>query len=313
MLITNDQKLELTRILGYNSSMAEKQAKKSTKIVPPIARQSDGAVQITFTIAWSEIATEKEKTIKEMASEVEVPGFRKGKAPLEKVEARLDKQHVLEHTLGHILPKLFSNAIKEHRLRPAIYPKFELVSAEEGKDWQVVAKTAEIPEFSLGDYEKVIKDASKGEIWTPGKGDPDKKVEPSREQKESAVIGAISQHYKFELPKMLIEEEVNSRLSSLLERIEKLGLSLESYLASVKKTAEQLRGDYEADAERAIRLDIVLGAIAEKEGVSVAEEETVGFINAAKASSQEISESQKGSIRSFLVKRKVLERLSSMV
>jgi hypothetical protein len=36
----------------------------------------------------------------------------------------------------------------------------------------------------------------------------------------------------------LIDEEVNSRLSKLLERIEKLGLTLESYLSSIGKTAQ---------------------------------------------------------------------------
>jgi len=284
--------------------------KKSTVL----ARQDDGTVQITFTIPWAQIYKKREETVKELAKNVEVPGFRKGKAPLEKAEARLDKQFVLERALSQILPTLVADSIKEHKLKPAIYPKFELLHAHEDENWQVRATTAELPSFQLGDYGKVVKARKSEDIWTPEKGDPKaKSTEPSREQKENTAIKAISDHYNFTIPKILIEEEINSRLSSLLERIEKLGLSLESYLASLKKTAGELRADYRAQSERAIRLDIVLGAIAEKEEIKVSEEEIASFMNMAKASSQTVSDDQKSTIGSFLIKRKVLEKLTSLV
>lgn len=269
-----------------------------------VAKKDDGTVQITFSIPWTKIAKEKEHTIKELASTVEVPGFRKGKAPLDKVEAKLDKQYVLEHTLSHILPGLFADSIKEHKLRPAIYPKFELLEAKENEAWQVRATTAELPKFNLGDYQKVIKKSTKK---------TEEKSEETREQKENTAIAALVEHYKFTIPQILIDEEINSRLSSLLERIEKLGLSLESYLASVKKTAEELRAEYASSAQRAIRLDIVLGAIAQKETIKVTDEEVNAFIGAARASNQEISDNQKTTVSSFLIKRKVLEKLSSVL
>jgi len=268
---------------------------------PAIAKQDDGTVQITFTIPWAKIASVREETIKELAVNVEVPGFRKGKAPLDKAEAKLDKQYVLEHTLSHILPKLFSDFIRDEKLRPAIYPKFELLEAKEGEDWQVRAKTAELPDFKLDDYAGVIKKVAK------------KSEKLTLEQKENMAIATLIGHFKFPIPKLLIEEEVNSRLSSLLERIEKLGLSLESYLASVKKTAEELRVEYGAAAERAIRIDIVLARIAEKEKVTVAEDEVSAFIGAANASGQEVTNDQKSTISSFLIKRKVLEKLTALL
>lgn len=292
--------------------MAAKKASTKPKDGVVVAKAADGAVQITFKVAWVEIEKKRREVVFELAKNVEVPGFRKGKAPLEKAEAKLDKQFVLNRTLSQILPQLFSTAIKEHKLRPAMYPKFELLHAHEGEDWEVRATTAELPEFELGDYEKVVKDAKKTEIWTPEKGDF-KKEELSREQKENIAINALAEHYKFGIPKILVEEEANSRLASLLERIEKLGLSLESYLASIKKTAERIREEYEAQAERAIRLDILLGRIAEKEKIRVEEGEISSFLGAAKASGQSISEDQKNTIASFLIKRKVLEKLADLV
>jgi len=45
----------------------------------------------------------------------------------------------------------------------------------------------------------------------------------------------LLRNIKIEIPKLLIEEEVNTRLSQLLERIEKLGLDLEKYLQTIGK------------------------------------------------------------------------------
>lgn len=290
--------------------MAKEKVQKSVAV----AKQSDGTIQITFTIDWQEISVKREEVIKELAKNVEVSGFRKGKAPLAKAREKLDSQFVLEKTLSYILPKLFADTIKTENIRPAMYPKFELIHAHENEDWQVRAATAEIPEFDLGDYKNLISTASKGsEIWTPEKGTPKENTEVPKEQKENIAISALQENYKFEIPKILTEEEVNSRLASLLERIEQLGLSLESYLASIKKSVEELRQEYSEQAERAIRLDIILGAIAEKEKITITDEEIIQFMNMANASSPttKVTEEQKSTISSFLIKRKVLDLLVS--
>ena len=292
--------------------MTEKNNKTNKKSFV-VARQKDGSFQITFTIPWEKISEEKKKAVIEMAASVEVPGFRKGKAPLDKVEERLDSQFILEKALAKILPKMFSKAIDEEKLRPAMYPKFELIKAKEGEDWQVRAISAELPNFNLGDYKKFLTENSQTSIWTPGSPKQEKKVELTTEQKESAVLKALDEKHNFEIPEILIEEEVNSRLSSLLSRIEKLGLSLESYLASIKKTAKELRREYSEEAKRAIKLDIILGAIAKKEDIKVSEEEVDDFVKMAKASNQKISNDQKSTIKSFLIKRKVIEKLASLL
>jgi trigger factor len=270
-------------------------------------------VQITLTIGWGKIEALREETIKELAKNVEIPGFRKGNAPIEKAREKLDAQFVIEKTLSQILPKMFADSISANKIRPAMYPRFELLSAKEGEDWQVRATTAEIPEFELGDYNTKLKAAAATDsIWTPEKGDPKAKKELTQEQKENVVVKFLQESYDFAIPAILTEEEVNSRLASLLERLERLGLSLESYLASIKKTAEELRHEYGHQAEKAIRLDILMGRIAEKEGVTASDEEVSGFINTANTAggAQKIADDQKSTVSAFLTKRKVLEKLA---
>lgn len=263
-----------------------------------IAKQDDGGVQITFTIPYSEIKKAESETVEELAKDIEVPGFRKGKAPIEKAKEKIPQATLIEHSLSHILPKALAEAVKENNLKIAIYPKFELLKAEEDKDWEVMAKTCELPEIILGDYKKIVA----GEIRAASL-----KKDLTRKEKEQITIKALIENVKVTIPKILIEEEVNSRLASLLSRIEKLGLSLESYLTSIGKNPESLRGEYETQAKEAIELDLILSKVAEAEQISASEEEIEEALKVA-----DTKEANKRLVKAVLMKRKALEFLASL-
>lgn len=280
--------------------MAKKESK--SKNLPAVAKETNGNVQITFDIDWNEIETKKLESLEEYARNIEVSGFRKGKAPISEVLKKVPAEQLTERTLSKILPNLFSDLIHRENLRPAIYPKFELISAKDGENWQVRATTCELPEIDVKDYKEVV-----SKVKTTKKQNHD--------EKENTIMEALLAKYNTEIPEMLIDEEVNSRLASLLERLEKLGLSLESYLASLKKTAPELRNEYGEQAKKAIVLDIVLQNIAIKEDVKVSEKDIADYLMAA-TNGQDVSsfsESQKNTIRLFLMKRETLHSLLKLV
>ncbi len=272
-----------------------------------VAKEEDGNVQITFTIPFAVVKKAQDETVKEFAKDIEVPGFRKGNAPLDKVAAKIPQSSLIEHSLSHILPSALADAIKEHSIRIAVYPKYELISAEEGKDWQIRAVTCELPEINLGEYKKKIP----GEIRAISL-----KKEPTREEKEQAVIKYLLENIKFAIPKILIEQEVDSRLSNLLARVEKLGLALESYLQSIGKTPETLRNEYETQAKEAIALDLILSKIVEAESLKVDEKEVNEALKVSQATqkptAEEDSEQRKRVLESILKKRKALEFLTNL-
>jgi FKBP-type peptidyl-prolyl cis-trans isomerase (trigger factor) len=279
------------------------------KITSTYAKESDGNIQITFTIPFEVIKIAQDETVAEMSKDIEVPGFRKGNAPLDKVKAKISQNTLIEHSLSHILPKALAEAINEHKLKLAIYPKFELISAEEGKEWQIRGITCELPEIDLGDYKKAVAGENRASKLTK---------EPTREEKENVAIKALLTSAKMTIPSVLIEEEVTSRLSNLLSRIEKLGLSLDSYLASIGKTVESLRGEYEAQAKDAITLDITLTKIATDENITVDPKEidsalTMSVTSAGKLEEHpEELENRKRMLESILKRRKALDFLISL-
>ncbi len=296
--------------------MATKNPEADQKITSVIARESDGNIQITFTIPFEIIKKAQDDTVAEMAHDVEIPGFRKGTAPLSKVREKISQSALIEHSLSHLLPKALADAVNDNKLKIAVYPKFELISAKDGEAWQIRGITCELPEINLGDYKKEVSGALRADsIIVPGK---DGKKEKTKEEKESLVIKALLDSVKINIPRILIEEEADSRLSSLLSRLEKLGLALESYLTSIGKKAEDLRAEYALQAKDAISIDLILNKIAETEKLTVDAKEVESALAisqataAGKKEAEAELESRKRLIESILKRRKALDFIMSL-
>lgn len=301
----------------FFDNMATKQTKSKSKSPSIMARSDDGSIQITFTIPFKTIKKKKEETALELGKDIVVPGFRKGNAPLDKLVSHIPDQTLLEKTLNNILPKLFSDAVTKYKIKPAVYPKFELLKSNDNEDWQIRAQTAEIPDIQLGDYKKEITGATRAKnLWIPGK-DKNEKKEPTQAEKEQEVIKILLKTINVKVPKMLIDDEVNSRLSKLLERIEKLGLTLEAYLASIGKTADDLRNEYEKQSNESITIDLVLQKIADKEKIDIPDEQITKAIGEyskdEKIKNELQTKERKVLIKSMMKKRAALDTLVSIL
>ena len=225
-----------------------------------------------------------------MAKDIVVPGFRKGMAPITRVAEKIDPDKINEQILGLILPLAFADSVKEHKFNPAIYPKFEAVKIGQGSEWQIKAITCELPQIKLpNNYKKNLKKDSKN---------------------QNILIKSLLETIKLEIPRVLIEEEVNARLSQVLDRIEKLGLALESYLKSVGKTAEILRAEYEMQAKDAISLELILNAIADDEKIGVSETEIDDFIKTTGSELKQVEKGQRDILKRVLLRKSALEKLA---
>lgn len=294
--------------------MAVKTAKTKvvTKIENKLTQKEDGSVVVDITVPWAKIEEAKKEAIEHLASEVNVKGYRKGKAPIDKAAEKIGEEELINHALGHILPEAFNDAIIKNKVRPALYPKFELIEAKPKENWVVRATTCILPEVKLGDYKTVITGALRAsQLWTPEKGSQEDKKELTPAEKETAIIKALLDNIKVDLPKMLVEEEVNRRLSGLLDRIEKLGLNIDSYLSSIGKTTQSLREEYAKNAAESISLELVLNEIAKSEEVKIEQAEVDMAIAASDV--KEATDEQKNMVFSILMRKKTLEKLAALV
>lgn len=241
---------------------------------------NDGGIEILFTIPASLITTTKLEVVKEMAKDMIIPGFRKGMAPLAKIEQNINSDTLSEHILSHILPAALSDSVTEYKFNPAIYPKFTAMKIGQGSDWEIKAVTCELAKIVLPkDYKKL-------------------------------TIKTLQKKVNLELPKMLIDEEVNARLSQVLERIEKLGLSLDGYLKSVGKTPETLRAEYEVQAQDAILTELILNEVAIQEKIKITEKEIDEFIMSTGEDMSKVEKNQRDILKRVMMRRSALEKLA---
>ncbi len=273
-----------------------------------IARTDDGTIQINFGIPKTDIDKAQEKALEELSKEITVAGFRKGKAPHDKVKEKIDPGKLLEKTLGTILPDAYTKALVENKIKPIIYPKFEIM--KQGDIWEIQARIAELPAFDLPDYKSIVKSAVKNAKPANGKT-------LTKQEKEEAVIKTLLETIKVLVPKIIVEEEVNARLSDLLARTERLGLKLEQYLASIGKTEMSIREEYEKQVTEGISLELILNKIAENEKTEIDEKDVEAAIAASGMQTKgheghDHIEEQKQIVRSVLKRRKVLDQLANL-
>jgi trigger factor len=90
-----------------------------------------------------------------------------------------------------------------------------------------------------------------------------------------AAVDTAADEAQIELP----EELIHARAHEMWERLERSlaarGASAETFLQMQGKTREQAVTDLESDAERALRREATLAAVAEAEGIDVSDEELV--------------------------------------
>ena len=131
-------------------------------------------IELTVQMPWEEVEKFQEKALDELVKTVEIEGFRKGKAPREKVNEKLGQQRLLEEAAQQLMVELYRDLLKKHDVKPYIDPKISLLKAPTGGTWEIRFTIALAPELvRIPDYKKIAAavraELKKDTIWVPGK------------------------------------------------------------------------------------------------------------------------------------------------
>jgi len=114
-------------------------------------------VEITVEAENDKLKKGLEKTYKDVAKKVNIPGFRKGKVPKQILINNFGKEYLLEEAANTILPEIYEevlNTIEEENM-PLGKPQIELVQLEEDKDFIFKIKADAKPEFEMAEYKGI--------------------------------------------------------------------------------------------------------------------------------------------------------------
>ena len=118
-------------------------------------------VELTIEVPAADVAAGIKAAVKRIASQVNVPGFRKGKAPRNVIEMNYGKEAVLNEAYDFLVNQNYTAALQENKIVPVSQPEIEQVQFEEGKDLIFKATVTKRPDVKLGDYKGL--DAKKEE------------------------------------------------------------------------------------------------------------------------------------------------------
>ena len=337
-----------------------------------------------------------------------VPGFRKGKVPMNVVKQYYGLGVLLEDAVNFAIEESYSEVLKENNIIPVDYPKVDVVQVEEGKDFIYTAEVTVYPEVELGEYkglsvekktyevteeevskklkemqeknarvetkeegtvengniavidfkgfvdgeafqggeghdysleigsktfidnfeeqlvgakvndtvevnvtfpenygkeelngkpakfevtikeikvkelpeldDEFAKEASEFETIADLKADVTKKLEEANTERaereyEEAVINAVAENAKVEIPAVMVEKEVDKMVQNLQQRLQYQGLTLEQYFQFTGTDEEKMREYMRTNAQTKVKVDLVLEAIEKAENVEATEEE----------------------------------------
>ena len=109
-------------------------------------------VKLTVEIPFADLKPHLDKAYREIASQVSIPGFRKGKVPNLVIDQRFGRAAVLQEAINAALPAAYESAIVEASVIPLGEPDIEVTKLEDGDVVEFTAETDVRPEITVPEF-----------------------------------------------------------------------------------------------------------------------------------------------------------------
>lgn len=122
-----------------------------------VEKLSPTRVKMTVSVSYDELKPSIDAAYKSIGSQVQVPGFRKGKVPARIIDQRFGRGAVLQEAVNEAMPQFFGQAIEENQVRAIGQPSVEIsaIPLEEGEELTFTIETDVRPEVELPDLSDV--------------------------------------------------------------------------------------------------------------------------------------------------------------
>lgn len=109
---------------------------------------------LTITVPKAEVDALVDKRLNEVTKQARLPGFRPGKAPIGAVKQQFGAS-IRAEVIGQVIEKNYGSALMANNLKPAGFPKIDLVQNKPGEDLIFKAEMEVFPEFKVEGLDKL--------------------------------------------------------------------------------------------------------------------------------------------------------------
>ncbi|CVK20988.1 trigger factor [Sporomusa sphaeroides] len=140
---------------------------------------------LNLEVPQAEVAKALEKAYRKLANQVNIPGFRKGKAPRKVIEMRIGKEALLDEAFEILAPEAYGKALAEQEIDPVGRPEIEVVTLAEDQPLVFKATVVKKPEVTLGQYKELAIEKTVAEVT---EADIDSEIERNRSRNAKMVV-----------------------------------------------------------------------------------------------------------------------------
>jgi trigger factor len=109
-------------------------------------------VKLTVEVPFEELKPSLDAAYKRIGSQINVPGFRRGKVPALVIDQRVGREIVVDEAVNEALPKLYTQALQDNNLTPLSQPEVDLGEINDGAQLSFTAELDVKPQIQLPDY-----------------------------------------------------------------------------------------------------------------------------------------------------------------
>ena len=136
-------------IIRYRKECLNKMSVKVEKT------ENTNEVKLSFEIEAEKFDEAMKKVYAKTAKYFNIPGFRKGKAPMQMVEKQYGSSIFYEDTFNELVPDIYDEAIKENNIDAVSRPQIDIQQMEKGKNLIFTAIVQVSPEVKIGKYKGI--------------------------------------------------------------------------------------------------------------------------------------------------------------
>jgi trigger factor len=121
-------------------------------VTTEVTQLEENRVRLDVAVPEGEVQRRVERTIRQIARDLRVPGFRPGKAPPPVVLQRVGREAVMQEMLRDAIADWYSEALEQAEVEPIDDPDLDVPEAPDGGDFQFTATLQLRPRATLGEY-----------------------------------------------------------------------------------------------------------------------------------------------------------------
>ena len=111
--------------------------------------------KLTVEVPFEELKPSLDAAYQQIAKQINVPGFRRGKVPPQVIDRQVGRGAVLDQAINDALPKMYVEALQENSLEPIAQPEIEVTRLEDNDTLEFTAEVDVKPEITVPDYDGV--------------------------------------------------------------------------------------------------------------------------------------------------------------